>query len=419
MDILKDLVLNFFLIFICFILVVSTKAKNGQVSKLFLFCLASLAVIFCITFPIHLNEDFMIDLRMIPIMAVGLYGGWLITVGLMLVNIGYRLWIGGTGSYSTIILAVLIGSVISIVSPFFLSLSYRKKLVFSLIIGGFTSLLSIVVIIYLYDQSISFKMAFIKMILQAAGLFFIVLLWEKMTMYMGFHERLLRTEKMEIVSHLASSFSHEVRNPMTTVKGFLQLMTDPKIDREKITRYVSIAISEIDRAEAIIKEYLAFTKPNSGEYQRIDGDDLLKTSIEVMRPLANANSISINYRSSSFYIEGNKQRMQQVLMNLFKNSIEAMQSGGTLSVYTEVKQKMVTIHIEDTGIGMTKEQISRLGEPYFSTKGDQGTGLGMMAVYHIVESMGGSVEVTSQTGQGTKFSLLLPSYEKEVEPNPT
>lgn len=415
MDILKDLLLNFFVIFTCFIVLIAIRIRVGKINPLLLFSISSLAVMFCITFPVHFYEGIIIDLRQIPIVAVGLYGGWPIMIPLMFFSLAYRVWWGGIGVYSTLILAPILVVSISLISIKFQSLSPRNRIWSSALVGVGVTVFEILLFWYMYRQPIPIELIVSKIVLQTAGVFLFVLIWEMVITYIGLQERVIRTEKMEIVSHLASSFSHEVRNPMTTVKGFLQLMTDPKIDRQKMNRYVSIAISEIDRAESIIKEYLTFTKPTTGEKQTIDGSDVLETSIEVVRPLANANSISIHFKNNPFYIEGNKQRMQQVLINLFKNAIEAMQSGGTLSVAAEVQTKWVKITIEDTGVGMTKEQISRLGEPYFSTKGDKGTGLGMMVVYHIIESMGGSIEVVSQVEKGTKFSLLIPS----IDPNHT
>nr|WP_272495820.1 ATP-binding protein [Bacillus pinisoli] len=409
MDIVKDFILNFFLIFTCFFILIVLKFRLGQVSKLALFLVASLAVLFCITFPVRLDEDFIVDLRMIPIVAVGLYGGWPILASLMLVKVGYRFWWGGLGAYASLVIAIVMILLISYISYKFQSLSPRNRIWLSALIGIPVTILELLIVMFVFQHSIPLTIFISKLVLQTIGIFFFVLTWEMVITYKGLHERVLRTEKMEIVSHLASSFSHEVRNPMTTVKGFLQLMTDPKIDREKMNRYVSIAINEIDRAESIIKEYLTFTKPDSSENKTIDGRDLLETSVEVIRPLANASSISIILKNNHFIFEGNKQRMQQVLINLFKNAIEAMQSGGTLTVVAVTQTKWVKIIIEDTGIGMTREQINRLGEPFFSTKGDLGTGLGMMVVYHIIESMGGKIEVDSQVGKGTKFTLIIPS----------
>ena len=169
-----------------------------------------------------------------------------------------------------------------------------------------------------------------------------------------------------------------------------------------------MAIEEIYRAEAIITDYLTFAKPSPEQVEKLNVKAEIERVIDVLRPFANMNSVEIRSSLIPFHVFGERDKFQQCLLNIMKNSIEAMPNGGTLDVYVSIGQDEVLIRITDTGIGMTKEQIERLGEPYFTTKGMKGTGLGMMVVYRIIESMGGSIEIISEVNKGTEISLSLP-----------
>lgn len=140
----------------------------------------------------------------------------------------------------------------------------------------------------------------------------------------------------------------------------------------------------------------------------------LYKAINIITPLANMNCIEVETRIETFYIYGDSQLFQQCLLNITKNCIEAMQESGKLSIETWEKNWQLIITIADTGKGMTPDQLSRLGEPYFTTKGREGTGLGMMAVLQIVEMMNGELKVTSKVNEGTNFYLSFP-IEREYD----
>jgi two-component system, sporulation sensor kinase B len=151
---------------------------------------------------------------------------------------------------------------------------------------------------------------------------------------------------------------------------------------------LKISIEEIDRANDIIKNYLTFAKPSPDKIKILSSKEILCKTIPIITPLANFNSVTIDMKTeNNYYFEGEEQIFQQCLINIMKNCIEAMPNSGTLSVKTEEKGSRFLIIIADNGCGMTKEQLSRLGEPYFTTKGREGTGLGMMAAFKIIETM--------------------------------
>ncbi|WP_373558555.1 ATP-binding protein [Bacillus sp. FJAT-45350] len=135
----------------------------------------------------------------------------------------------------------------------------------------------------------------------------------------------------------------------------------------------------------------------------------LNRAINIIMPMANMNCVEIQTTLNSYYIKGESQLLQQCLLNITKNCIEAMPEGGNLSISTnkEGSGKLV-IKVKDTGKGMTDEQLARIGEPYFTTKGREGTGLGMMAAIQIISILNGTLEVKSVVNKGTEFTLYFP-----------
>jgi two-component system, sporulation sensor kinase B len=242
-----------------------------------------------------------------------------------------------------------------------------------------------------------------------ATLIAIVYLIENMNEQMEMKQELIRTEKMNVVSQLAASVAHEIRNPMTSVRGFMQLMQKEDLTKEQ-QLYISISIEELDRAQEIINQYLALAKPQTNQYETIDLTSVIQQSIDVMHSYAILNSIHITQKvDKSLEIEGLKLEIQQVLINIIKNAIEAVKSEGEIWVSAAKNSDgFVSIEIKDNGAGMTQDQIKKLGSPYYSTK-EKGTGLGLTVCHQIVKQMGGTIMIKSELEKGTCFTINLPS----------
>jgi two-component system, sporulation sensor kinase B len=225
----------------------------------------------------------------------------------------------------------------------------------------------------------------------------------------GNNQGIIDSEKLESISHLCSALAHEVRNPMTVAKGFLQLISTNNFIDEKIKEYVLIAISEIDQAENIIRNFLTYAKPKQEQIQNLCLAEEIKKVLLILEPLANQNSVELRFDCHSFgIIHGESTLIQQCLLNICKNAIEAMEKGGTLAICIREDAHYIYLDIQDTGVGMSEEQLEQLGKPFFSTKGDKGTGLGLLASYGILEKFNAEVKVRSKKNVGTIFSLSFP-----------
>ena len=218
-------------------------------------------------------------------------------------------------------------------------------------------------------------------------------------------ELIVNSEKLAIAGKMAAGIAHEVRNPLTAIKGFIQLMSE-KSDQET---YFDIIESEIDRIEGILSELLLLAKPNIVTFEKED----LKTLIQDVKTLINTqaimNNVQIEIKSESeqLLVPCNKNQLKQVFINFLKNSIEAMENGGIITI--EIKKystNKIKILIKDTGSGIPEHVLTQIGEPFFTTK-EHGTGLGIMISKQIIENHQGNVHFLSDE-TGTTVEVILP-----------
>lgn len=221
-------------------------------------------------------------------------------------------------------------------------------------------------------------------------------------------ERLRKSDTLTVVGELAAGIAHEIRNPMTALKGFIQLLQSNV--KDDFSMYFDVIQSELKRIESIITEFLVLAKPQAIKYKQSNIIKIMKETIELLTAQASLHNVQIlsNFEDgiSDIYCEPNQ--MKQVFINMLKNAIEVMQDGGVITVTIKAKnENQVLISIADEGCGIPKDKINRLGEPFYTTK-ERGTGLGLMVSYKIIEEHQGMIDVESEIGKGTTFYITLP-----------
>lgn len=215
------------------------------------------------------------------------------------------------------------------------------------------------------------------------------------------------------MGQLASGIAHEIRNPMTTVRGYLQLMGEKPtyVDRKST---FDLMISELDRANAIITEFLSLAQIKPTELKSQNLNEILNN----LYPLLEADAF--NQDKQIFFVQGeipnlnlNRNEISQLVLNLVRNGLESMEERGSLSIKSCVEGDKVVLSIEDEGIGIPSENLNKLGTPFFTTK-DNGTGLGLATCYKIAESHNAKIHINS-SASGTTFCIHFPIPEKEKE----
>jgi two-component system sporulation sensor kinase B len=220
-------------------------------------------------------------------------------------------------------------------------------------------------------------------------------------------EEIQRSEKLKTLGEVAASIAHEVRNPMTVVKGFLQLMSATIIEG-KNRRFLQFALDEIARAEAIINDYLNFSKPKLIKYEKFSLSDLIENITIMLTPLASYRGIQfVSGVEEQIYMHTDRGQLQQALVNVIKNAVEASMEQSVVHIKLELKGDQAEIKIIDNGKGMTPEEIQRIGTLFYTTK-ESGTGLGTSVAVRIIEAMKGSVIYESEKGKGTVCTITLP-----------
>lgn len=219
-------------------------------------------------------------------------------------------------------------------------------------------------------------------------------------------ERRLMSEKQATAGQLAAGIAHEIRNPITAIKGFIQLILD---EQESESVYIKIIESEIDRIEEILKELMILAKPTRKKFERLNIRVLLEQVLMLMETQALLNNIEVErkYLLSEEDIHGDANQLKQVFINYIKNAIEAMPYGGKLQIECAYyNRSFVRIKIKDQGCGIPIEIIDRIGDPFFTTK-ENGTGLGMAVSNQIIQEHKGEMKINSNT-EGTCIEVKLP-----------
>ncbi|PKR84748.1 ATP-binding protein [Heyndrickxia camelliae] len=217
---------------------------------------------------------------------------------------------------------------------------------------------------------------------------------------------LIKREKLSVVGELAAGIAHEIRNPLTSIKGLTQLMWESGNITED---YAKVMVSEIDRINQIAGGLLALSKPQSAEMDTVLLNEILQYVVNIMEPesLLKDIQINMNMEESVCKIQGNRNGLIQVFINLLKNAMDAMPNGGQINITSRRVLNKIHIIVSDQGVGIPSERLEKIGEPFFTLK-EKGMGLGLTISYKIIQDHKGTFEFSSQEGCGTDVVIKLP-----------
>ncbi|WP_342437880.1 ATP-binding protein [Paenibacillus sp. FSL L8-0436] len=224
-------------------------------------------------------------------------------------------------------------------------------------------------------------------------------------------ELLRRSEKLTTVGQLAAGVAHEIRNPLTTLRGFLQLQQEKQV---LVPLHIDLMLSELERINLIVSEFLILAKPQAVHFQQKDVRHILNDVISLLSSQAHLFGIEFESRFAELpaTVHCEENQLKQVFINIVKNAIEAMPDGGTITLEQYMDEDSVVIVISDEGGGIPDYMLPKLGEPFYTNK-ESGTGLGLMVSQRIIQAHKGSLEIRSEYGCGTEVIIKLPA---PVEP---
>jgi len=223
-------------------------------------------------------------------------------------------------------------------------------------------------------------------------------------------ERLHQSDKMAAIGQFVSGIAHELRNPLGIMKGSLQLMQREGSFSEEDTKFIRIINEQIERQNLVIEELLKFAKPSQPNFEMLDIDSVLDSIMSFAGAYLRESDIKL-YRlrsSEPIIVNGDREKLKQIFLNLILNAVQAMPEGGRLTIdIDESKENSVEIHFRDSGNGISEADLADIFNPYYTTK-DEGTGLGLSISYQLVQLHGGTIKAENIDEGGAEFTVALP-----------
>lgn len=227
-------------------------------------------------------------------------------------------------------------------------------------------------------------------------------------------QKIDQESSLNAIGQMAASIAHEIRNPMTSLKGFIDLLKYSNADDGQ--RYINVIDSELQRMESILTEFLYLSKPIQRDSKNVLIAEVIEDVVELMKPHALLHQVNLVFENYDLYetnIIGNNNRIKQMLINLVKNAIEVMHNGGVITVsLRKLQNGNIQLSVKDEGCGIPDKELKELFKPFYTTK-TSGTGLGLALVKKVIEEHEGSISVESVLGKGSNFIVELPTkFEK-------
>jgi two-component system sensor histidine kinase AtoS len=236
-----------------------------------------------------------------------------------------------------------------------------------------------------------------------------VVVFKDLTQQHSLQEQVYRADRLAALGELMASIAHEIRNPLTSIKGFVQYLQNVDSDEER-QEYMPIIIKEVDRVNRVIEELLYFARPYKNNYMVVDVNELVKNTLVLVQNKTTRHKVEFRLQlaPSLPQIEADAEQIRQVLLNLLINAMQSIPDKGSVVIETwQPDWFFIGVRITDTGVGIIEEDRKKIFDPFFTTK-QGGTGLGLAVVQRIISAHYGQVEIDSQVNEGTAVTLKLP-----------
>lgn len=240
----------------------------------------------------------------------------------------------------------------------------------------------------------------------------LLMLFKEMTEMRRLEKEIERSKRLAAIGKLAAGVAHEIRNPLSSIKGFATYFKDKLVNNDEDKQTAETMIYEVERLNRAVTQLLEFARPIAVDLTDVSPEGLIAHSLRLVEHDLGSKRIAsaTDVRTAKHTIRTDQDRMNQVLLNLYLNAIEAMEEGGrlTVSVFDTDDENFIAIDVADNGRGIDEADLEQIFDPYFTTR-NTGTGLGLAIVYKLIETLGGNISVSSRTGQGTTVHLRIPT----------
>jgi len=244
-----------------------------------------------------------------------------------------------------------------------------------------------------------------------------LIIFDDITGQAELEKRLVQADKLSSIGLLAAGVAHEVNTPLAVISTYAQMLAKQISGDDQKSKLLEKIAKQTFRASEIVNSLLNFSRTSPTEFVDVDVNRIIRETLNLIEHQLRKASVEVKLSldASLAPVSGNAGKLQQVFLNLFLNARDAMSSGGMLAVRTWSDDGLARIDVADNGEGIAPENLERIYDPFFTTKGARkGTGLGLSVTYGIVREHGGSIEVHSEPGMGTRFHLELPLARKPV-----
>lgn len=244
-----------------------------------------------------------------------------------------------------------------------------------------------------------------------------LVIFDDITERSDLERKLMQADKLSSIGLLAAGVAHEVNTPLAVISSYAQMLAKQVSGDEAKSKLLEKIAKQTFRASEIVNSLLNFSRVSPTEYEEVDLNRIVRETANLIEhQLKKARvEIQLDLDEGMGTVRGNSGKLQQVFLNLLLNARDAMEGGGTLTIRSRADEDLARIEVHDTGSGIAPEHLSRIYDPFFTTKGaKKGTGLGLAVTYGIVKEHGGHIEVDSRHGSGTRFLLDFPLVRKMV-----
>jgi len=242
-----------------------------------------------------------------------------------------------------------------------------------------------------------------------------IIIFQDITEVKELEKRLRASEKMALMGQLAAGLAHEIRNPLSSISGAIEVLCDEVKPTEDNTHLLNVVTQEVQRLNLLVEDFLLFARPIQKPEVSVDISQVIDKTVELFSSATHRNGLQVVVNTEKeLYVQVDPYRLKQVIWNLLLNAIQAMPNGGKIVVEAHLEEGDVVIKVLDEGCGINEGVIPRIFEPFFTTKGG-GTGLGLAIVKRVVEGHDGRINVISSEDKGTAFIITLPKGEKLIK----